>query len=104
MEDLYDFFSSSTKRHEVLSKYMEDVANALKLRNLSKTRWTARVESIQAVWISYEAIVEALEEILTKPVDAKTRAHASGLLKKIKQLDFIASIMFMKNVRNVENF
>ena len=98
MEDMYDFFSSSTKRHEVLSKYMEDVANALKLRNLSKTRWTARAESIQAVWISYEAIVEALEEILTKPVDAKTRVHASGLLKKIKQLDFIASIMFMKNV------
>ena len=81
MEDLYDFFSSSTKRHEVLSKYMEDVAKALKLRNLSKTRWTARAESIQAVWISYEAIVEALEEILyTKPFDAKTRAHASGLL------------------------
>ena len=79
MEDLYDFFSSSTKRHEVLSKYMVDVANALKLRNLSKTRWTARAKSIQAVWISYEAIVEALEEILTKPVDAKTRAHASGL-------------------------
>ena len=77
---------------------MEDVANALKPRNLSKTRWTVRAESIQAVWISYEAIVEALEEILTKPVDAKTRAHASGLLKKIKQLDFIASIMFMKNV------
>ena len=98
MEDFYDFFSSSTKQHEVLSKYMEDVANALKLRNLSKTRWTARAESIQAVWISYEAIVEALEEILTKPVDAKTRAHASGLLKKIKQLDFIASIMFMKNI------
>ena len=98
MEDLYDFFSSSTKRHEVLSKYMEDVANALKLRNLSKTRWTGRAESIQAVWISYEAIVEALEEILTKPVDAKTHAHASGQLKKIKQLDFIASIMFMKNV------
>ena len=75
------FFSSSTKTC-----------------NLSKTRWMARAESIQAVWISYEAIVEALEEILTKPVDAKNRAHASGLLKKIKQLDFIASIMFMKNV------
>ncbi|CAI6364009.1 unnamed protein product [Macrosiphum euphorbiae] len=42
--------------------------------NLSKTRWTAaRPESIKAVWISYEQIIDALQDMSDlKSMDKKT--------------------------------
>ncbi|CAB4026294.1 zinc finger MYM-type 1-like [Paramuricea clavata] len=55
------------------------------LRNLSKTRWTARAESIKAVWTSLEAIVKALEEAFAAPkLDAKVKATISGLRTQAK--------------------
>ncbi|XP_050065932.1 uncharacterized protein LOC114126893 [Aphis gossypii] len=56
LENIYVFFSASNKRYSVLNKQMNNVDNTLQLRNLSKTRWTARAESIKAVWVSYEAM------------------------------------------------
>ena len=64
LQQLYVFFSGSTKRHAVIAKHLKTVENCIQLRNLSKTRWTARAESINAVWTSLEVIVEALEEAL----------------------------------------
>ena len=45
---------------------MKQVENALKLRNLSKTRWVHRNESIEAVWNSFEAIRKGLTEVKEK--------------------------------------
>lgn len=39
------------------------VESALKLRNLSKTRWTARVEAIKSIWSSFNITIEVLDEI-----------------------------------------
>lgn len=52
LESLYVFFSASTKRYSVLNNEME-IENKLQLKNLSKTRWTARAKSIKAVWNSF---------------------------------------------------
>ena len=93
------FFSGSTKRHAIIAKHLEQVENCLQLRNLSKTRWTAKAESIKAVWTSLEAIVKALEEAFAVPkLHSKVKAMISGLLKNMKSFDFIVSLMFMKNI------
>ncbi|CAI6353343.1 unnamed protein product [Macrosiphum euphorbiae] len=42
LESLYVFFSSSTKRGGYLQKKLLEIEGSLKLRNLSKTRWTAQ--------------------------------------------------------------
>ncbi|CAI6373724.1 unnamed protein product [Macrosiphum euphorbiae] len=63
LESLYVFFSASNKRDSILSKEMSDLDNVLQLRNLSKTRWTARAESVKAVWCSFEAICDNLHYI-----------------------------------------
>ncbi|CAI6353826.1 unnamed protein product [Macrosiphum euphorbiae] len=63
LENIYGFFWASTKRSSNLMERMEKIEGSLKLRNLSKTRWTARAESIKAVWTSLEAIVDTLEYI-----------------------------------------
>ncbi|GBO23538.1 Zinc finger MYM-type protein 1 [Araneus ventricosus] len=100
LESLYVFFTSSTKRFQNLHAELETIENSLQLKNLSKTRWTARAESVKAIWIAYEGIVHVLEKIKnnTKDFDSKSRAVASGLYKKIIDFDFICSLFFTKNV------
>ena len=74
------------------------IENSLQLRNLSKTRWTARSESIRTVWASLEAVLSGLQEVNDSTVETQTKATASGLVKKVKSFDFIANLMFMKNI------
>ena len=93
----YSFFSGSTKRYAVLHDELQNVENSLMLRNLSLTRWTARAESLRAMWISYEAVIEVLRKISNDgSVDAKGKAAATGLLAKVLQVDFVVSLMFMR--------
>jgi hypothetical protein len=82
-----------------LEENIKGVENALKLRNLSKTRWTNRAESIRAVWTSYELIINALSAIQNSgDFDNTTKVAAKGLYDKMMSIDFILSIMFMKNI------
>ena len=73
------------------------VENCLMLRNLCKTRWSARAESIQAVWTLFEVILDVLHKVTNK-ADVKTKTQALGLKKKMLLLGFIIALMFMKNV------
>jgi len=90
LENIYIFFSASTKRSSNLMEHMEKIEGNLKLRNLSKTRWTAQAESIRAVWTSLEAIVDTLEYINnSNSFDSLTKTKAIGLKKKLKILIFL---------------
>ena len=97
LQATYSFFSGSTKRYAVLHDELQSVENSLILRNLSLTRWTARAESLRAMWISYEAVIEVLRKISNDgSVDAKGKAAATGLLAKVLRVDFVVSLMFMR--------
>lgn len=99
LESLYVFFAASTKRYGILNNKLSKVEGSLQLCNLSKTRWTARAESVKAVWTSFEIIIETLQEISSSSLyDRNTKSQALGLNKKLLTFDFIVSIMFMKNV------
>ena len=50
------------------------------------------------MWASLEAVLRGLEEVNSSTVETKVKATASGLVKKVKCFDFIASLMFMKNI------
>lgn len=83
------FFNSSTKCYFYLNNKLLEVDIKLKLRNLSMTRWTARAESIKAVWILFEYILDVLKELINDTnIDNKTRAQALGLEKKMLSFDF----------------
>ena len=71
--------------------------STLNLRNLSKTRWVARSESIDAVWRSFEGVTTSLMHIIDhdKP-NSKTRVTANAILGKLRSLDFIVCLMFMR--------
>jgi hypothetical protein len=95
----YVFFPSSTKRGGYLHKKLLEIEVSLKLRNLSKTRWTARAESLKAVYTSYEIIISVLNDLTTdKTIDHKTKIQALGLEKKCLSFDFIVSMYTMKTI------
>lgn len=99
LEELYVFFSSSTKRSQMLKASIEPIENSLSLKNLSKTRWTARAETLNAVNISMEVIVKTLDDISTNTnVDSSTKGKAYGLFKRILNFDFICCLLFLKTI------
>ena len=100
IENLYVFFTSSTKRFALLQTELQSVTNALQLRSLSKTRWSARAESVQAVWTSFEAIHDAflLNIVGHSNIDNKTKGKATGIINQLLNFDFIVSIMFTRHV------
>lgn len=97
LEQLFVFFTKSTKRHKELRDKLEKIENALLLRNLSKTRWAARAEAVKAVWVSLDAIIEVLRELENSP-DGETKTKASGLINCVVNIDFICGLMFLKNI------
>ena len=70
---------------------LEEVENVPMLPNLSKTRWAARFESIQALWRSLEASLEGLK-------DQETKTKASAVLNAVHNIDFIRRLMILKNI------
>ena len=99
LEALYVYFSASTKCHLVLSEKLKNAESCLHLKNLSKTRRSARPEAIKAVWASFDEICSSLQNISSNGTfDGDSKTKAFGLLTKIKTFDFIFMIMFMKNV------
>ena len=80
-------------RNGVLQNVREsEYGTTLELRNLSATRWSARADSIRAVWSSFDEIIQALEE-LENSDDTKTRAKA-----ETPQEDQVFRIYFDVNV------
>ena len=71
--------------------------NCLKLKNLSKTRWSARAESVEAVWRSLEAIICALDDVKASD-DKEAKFRASALLNGNVNIDFVCGLMFLKNI------
>ena len=99
LQAVYAFFVGSSKRFSLLHDELEKIENALALRNLSATRWTARAESLKAMWASYDGVLDVLRKIeCLSSVDAKGKALATGLLAKLLRVDFVVSLMFMRLV------
>ncbi|CAF1398380.1 unnamed protein product [Didymodactylos carnosus] len=63
LQELYKFFSGSMKRHALLYKNLYETEYGLLIKDLSKTRWSDRYNSISAVLISYKEIVETLDDL-----------------------------------------
>ena len=86
LEDLYVFFSQSGKKNSLLKCQLQKVENALKLRNLSKTRCVYRYKSIEAMWRSFEALKDALAVMKSMECGTSTTRKAFSLLKKTLNL------------------
>lgn len=54
---------------------------------------------MKAVWVSFEIIIQALNEVsISNEYDRNAKTKAFGLKKKSLEFDFIVSLMFIKNI------
>ena len=78
LEEIYVFFSKSTKTNKIIEESCKDIKNNLKFPSLSKTRWIYCSESIVALWRSYKVIPNAIEMIMTaENVEPKVKAKGN---------------------------
>ena len=68
-----------------------------RLKQLSDTRWSCRVESLKVIDKQYEAIVRTLEIIEDKATDSKITADARGLIVQLSTFDFILCLNVLKD-------
>ena len=75
IQTVYNLFSSSPKRWEIL---LEHIGSSL--HGISDTRWSARVESVKPFAAHLPSIKQALEELLDLNLTPKTRNDINGAL------------------------
>ncbi|XP_065645664.1 uncharacterized protein LOC136076123 [Hydra vulgaris] len=84
LQELYNFFSSSTARWNILKTYLK---KNLSVKNLSVTRWSARFDAYHALFNSYAFIIEALHSIVDNQKEkAVYKVEANGFNATNKKL------------------
>ncbi|KAF0754583.1 zinc finger MYM-type protein 1-like [Aphis craccivora] len=74
IQKLYNIFSSSTQRWEILKKKIPS-----SLHSMSRTRWSARVDSVKPVAAHLSAILETLEDLKLLNLTSECRRDIQGL-------------------------
>lgn len=86
MQTLYNFFSASTYRWGVLKN---KINNEKTLKTLSTTRWEAHSNATNAVYDSFDIILEALEIIADdESQNTDTRYEATCIANKMQKFEF----------------
>lgn len=95
VQELYNFFSGSTKRWEMLKKHVSH----LTLKPLSATRWASRIDALKPLRYQlceiYDALFEIMEDVTR---DAETRVKARGLATSIKKYKFICGVILWHDI------
>ncbi|XP_025205923.1 zinc finger MYM-type protein 1-like [Melanaphis sacchari] len=96
LQELYNFFTASTHRWEILLFYLK---KAKCVKSLSQTRWSARYEAGKSLYTSWSEIKNALQAIIDdaneKPV---TKFDALVLLKPLNTIEMCFMAVFWNEV------
>jgi len=82
---------------QVYKTKIENTSYGLLLKDLCKTRWYARYEALNAVYLSFHQLVQCLIE-LEDDNDTTTRYEAKNLLNKIISFEFVVLLIFTRQV------
>ncbi|GBP11401.1 hypothetical protein EVAR_92913_1 [Eumeta japonica] len=87
VQKVYNFFSGSTHRWNMLTEHL---GSKKVVKSLSQTRWSARADAVSALHGGYKRIIEALITIANDTEQAReTRNEALSLSRKMRNLEFI---------------
>ena len=85
LESIYNFFSCSTHRWDVLVETL-----GVTVKKLSQTRWSAHHEAVKPVMKYYEKLVKAVEKLCEPTENVDTRGSAEILWTNICNFTFLA--------------
>ena len=85
MQKLYNFFSISTHRWEILEKELNKKPT---LKAFSKTRWSARYQATKSLNEAWDDVLNALQTVSEDLREkSTTRVEASGLYNYFNSLE-----------------
>lgn len=87
IQELYNFFSVSTHRWDILKEHL-DKNNTPVVKSLSVTRWSARADALKAVVKGYKTIQKSLIALTKDPVAKPgARLEAQNLEKQFRSFE-----------------
>ncbi|XP_013854989.1 zinc finger MYM-type protein 1 [Austrofundulus limnaeus] len=84
LQRLYTIFSSSVKRWDILTEFVD-----ITLKPLSDTRWEAKLDSVKAVRFQLGGILDALQKLEEVAGDSKIVSEAKSLSDEIVSMEFL---------------
>lgn len=84
VQQMYNIFSSSPQRWEILQKYLP-----VSLQSISTTRWSARIDAVKPVANHLQSLRKALDDMETLNLTAKTRSELHAIKKYMSKFEFI---------------
>ncbi|XP_060846412.1 zinc finger MYM-type protein 1-like [Rhopalosiphum padi] len=86
---IYNFFSVSTFRWNILTNIIEKNPGCVKIKKLCSTRWSSRYDVCKAMYNGYAQVLSALNTICDDEGQKKdTRHEARSIKNKIESLNF----------------
>ncbi|XP_050375331.1 uncharacterized protein LOC126792872 [Argentina anserina] len=99
VQQIYSFFSSSTKRWHVFRDYVD----GLSLKPLSETRWESRVDSVKAFRYQAPKIRDALKCLEKDGDDSKTRSTAQCMATYEMDFEFLLGMVIWYDLLHAIN-
>ncbi|CAL9694792.1 unnamed protein product [Knipowitschia caucasica] len=99
LQRLYTIFSSSVKRWDILTEFVD-----ITLKPLSDTRWEAKLDSVKAVRFQLGGVLDALEKLEEVSGDSKIVSEARSLSDEIVSMEFLMCLLVWYNLLSEINF
>lgn len=92
VQRLYTIFSASSMRWSIIQKHVK-----ISLKNLSETRWEARIESVKAIRFQLPEILNALDE-LKNMGDPMLFSECNSISEEIKSFEFLVPLFIWYDI------
>ena len=103
VRSVYVFMFSSVPHSVFINEQKElGFPREVQLKQLSETRWACRYTSIQAVMVTFTAVISTLEQISGES-NNKRSVEARGLLYQLKAFPFILSLVLFERLFGITN-
>ncbi|XP_053561928.1 zinc finger MYM-type protein 1-like [Bombina bombina] len=101
VQQIYNYFSTSTKRWQVLISHISDLG--ITVKPLSETRWESRIDALKPLRYHFGNIYDALIEIfedtsLSGPSGNTSRVEAKGFADAVSNFKFVVSLVTWYNI------
>ena len=100
LQALYIFLSAS-KSHELFLLNQNALGGReIRLKKLSDTRWSCRIDSITAILATYSAVLKTLEDV-SNGSDCDRAIEAVRILHGVKSFNFVVALVIFKKIFSV---
>ena len=100
VRSISNFFNDSPKRTQILTRIIREVygeERQVKLLNVCRTRWVARIDELKIFRSCYLAILKAFKEVKkNSKEEPSVRQRIDGMVLAMKKFKFLVSLILME--------